>query len=148
MYIYLEREREISYHMSRSMSPQLFAALGCLHTTTPHNILATILYIYIYIYIRTYTYVYIYIHIHMYLCIYIYIYIYVQPPNKKKKLPFQYSHLSRVQPSHAFLDVIRSLCRWEWWYIALHLWPYCVFSLFSVVSVVSLFSLFSVFSLF
>ena len=48
----------------------------------------------------------------------IYIYIYMQSP--PQNLPFQYSHLSRVQPSHAFVDVILSFCRWEWWDIALH----------------------------
>ena len=66
-------------------------------------------------------------------------------PPPKKNIPFQYSHLPRVQPSHAFLDVILSFCRWEWWYIALHLWPYCVFSLFSLFSLCSVFSVFSVF---
>ena len=49
--------------------------------------------------------------------IYIYIYIYAQPP---QNLPFQYSHLSRVQPSNSFVDVILSFCRREWWDIALH----------------------------
>ena len=42
-----------------------------------------------------------------------YIYIYMQSP--PQNLPFQYSHLSRVQPSHAFVDVTLSFCRWEWW---------------------------------
>ena len=46
-----------------------------------------------------------------------------QPPPKQKK-PFQYSSLSRVQPIHAFVDVILLFCRWEWWDIALHLRTY------------------------
>ena len=51
---------------------------------------------------------------------YIYICIYAKPPQQKKKLPFQYSHLSKVQLSHAFVDVILSFCRWELWDIAMH----------------------------
>ena len=51
------------------------------------------------------------------MCIYIYIYICSAPP---RKIPFQYSHLSRVQPSNSFVDVILSFCRRERWDIALH----------------------------
>ena len=38
----------------------------------------------------------------------------------KTYISFQFSHLSRVQSSHAFVDVILSFCRWERWDIALH----------------------------
>ena len=59
----------------------------------------------------TYTYIYIYIYIYTHTCL--------APPNKKHT-PFQYSYLSRVQPSNSFVDAILSFCRRERWDIALH----------------------------
>ena len=38
---------------------------------------------------------------------------------QQRKLPFQYSHLSRVQPNNSFVNLILSFCRREWWDVAL-----------------------------
>ena len=66
----------------------------------------------------------------------IYIYIYAQPP---QNLPFQYSHLSRVQHSNAFVDVILSFCRREWWDIALHcIAMHCVALYYNLAGQISL----------
>ena len=73
----------------------------------------------------------------MLMCIYIYIYIYMLSP--PKTYLFQYTHLSRIQPSHAFVDVTLSFCRWEWWDIALHcIAMHCVALYYKLAGQVSL----------
>ena len=38
-----------------------------------------------------------------------------------------------LSPIHAFVDVILSFCRWEWWDIALHLRTYLFIRMYAIL---------------